>query len=414
MKDPEMAKNDEPSGPYRDLEQPTDYRPIDWKKVFLTPKYIPWHILWIVITIITILITVYHDKVVEILRPFSEKVRDIPAGWIIPVVILVIISFPPLFGHEIIGLLCGVVYGLWIGFLIVAAGTFIGEVGTWFAFRKLLRSKAEKMERTNLNYASLARVTRDGGFWIVFVIRFSVVPSHFSTAVFSTCDVKFWHFAVATFLTLPKQIFIVYLGVLLVAQNEDNKIETIVLCITFAITVVMGVYIWMKMKKAKAILLAEQEARKANYSMERLGQTASASTTNLRPNATVSGMNASQASMWTSDDDTRQDVPLGHGIESRQEVGVALGYPSDSRPGVGPYEAVESRPGVSRYNTTDSVPSYNTVDPAYSSRYQPAQTSQGAATPWKMEQKPYYQRPSRQEPASYLPTDQAQTGREWV
>lgn len=50
-----------------------------------------------------------------------------PAGWLIPIVILIIISFPPLFGHEIIGLLCGVVYGLWIGFVIVAAGTFLGE-----------------------------------------------------------------------------------------------------------------------------------------------------------------------------------------------------------------------------------------------------------------------------------------------
>lgn len=61
------------------------------------------------------------------LRPFSEKVRDLPVGWLIPVAILIIISFPPLFGHEVIALLCGVVYGLWIGFAIVAAGTFIGE-----------------------------------------------------------------------------------------------------------------------------------------------------------------------------------------------------------------------------------------------------------------------------------------------
>jgi uncharacterized membrane protein YdjX (TVP38/TMEM64 family) len=61
------------------------------------------------------------------LRPASEKIRDIPAGFIIPVVILIVISFPPLFGHEIIALLCGVVYGLWIGFAIVAAGTFLGE-----------------------------------------------------------------------------------------------------------------------------------------------------------------------------------------------------------------------------------------------------------------------------------------------
>ncbi len=64
---------------------------------------------------------------VQKLRPWSEKVRDLPAGWLIPIVIFIIISFPPLFGHEIIALLCGVVYGLWIGFAIVAAGTFIGE-----------------------------------------------------------------------------------------------------------------------------------------------------------------------------------------------------------------------------------------------------------------------------------------------
>ena len=64
------------------------------------------------------------------LRPFGEKVRDIPAGWLIPIAILIVISFPPLFGHEIIALLCGVIYGLWIGFGIVAAGTFFGEGNT--------------------------------------------------------------------------------------------------------------------------------------------------------------------------------------------------------------------------------------------------------------------------------------------
>lgn len=104
-----------------------------------------WHILSILILVATVIITIKHDEVVAVsqyliaqpdtstdappqkLRPFSEKVRDLPAGWLIPVAILFVISFPPLFGHEIIALLCGVVYGLWIGFAIVAAGTFIGE-----------------------------------------------------------------------------------------------------------------------------------------------------------------------------------------------------------------------------------------------------------------------------------------------
>lgn len=108
-------------------EQETNYQPVDWKKVLFTPKYA---VLWVVLIIIgalTALISLKHDQVVEALRPFAENVRDIPAGWLIFVAVLFVISFPPLFGHELVALLAGVVYGLWIGFGVVAAGTFIGE-----------------------------------------------------------------------------------------------------------------------------------------------------------------------------------------------------------------------------------------------------------------------------------------------
>lgn len=97
---------------------------------------------------------------------------------------------------------------------------------------------------------------------IILLIRFSVIPSHLSTAVFSTCDVKFWHFAVATFLTLPKQIIIVYFGVLLTQEKKkDNLVNAVVLGFTFLITIFAGVYIYMKMRKLKAILMTEQAAR---------------------------------------------------------------------------------------------------------------------------------------------------------
>ncbi|KAH9904370.1 snare associated Golgi protein-domain-containing protein [Xylariomycetidae sp. FL2044] len=422
MNDVEMGKKkgDRP-GEYENLEQPTEYKPIDWKKVLLTPKYIPWHILGIVIVVITVLITVYHDKVVEILRPFSEKVRDVPAGWLIPIVILVIISFPPLFGHEIIGLLCGVVYGLWIGFAIVAAGTFIGEVGTWFAFKKLLRRKAEKMERTNLNYASMAKVTRDSGFWMVFIIRFSIVPSHFSTAVFSTCDVKFWHFAVATFLTLPKQIFIVYLGVLLVAEDQDNKIETIVLVATFVITLVMGVYIWSKMKKAKVVLLREQEERRANYDMNRLKESEGASTSRLPTNA--AGLDAGVHE--NSDDNsslgslsrphTREDGPRDYSAGPWQPSASPYGAPAPPRPEMPRYDSTNTRMGSSANFSRPDV-SYSNSNP-YSYAQAQAQTQgvEPARPYYATENKPYYQRrPPRPDAPPYPQGNEPVQDREWV
>ena len=69
-------------------------------------------------------------------------------GWLIPIAILFIISFPPvrdpnhdhllcthssmqLFGHEIVAILVGVIWGLGVGFAIVAAGTFLGEIGNY-------------------------------------------------------------------------------------------------------------------------------------------------------------------------------------------------------------------------------------------------------------------------------------------
>ncbi len=36
-----------------------------------------------------------------------------------------------LFGHEILAILCGLVWGLWPGFGITAAGTLIGEIGNF-------------------------------------------------------------------------------------------------------------------------------------------------------------------------------------------------------------------------------------------------------------------------------------------
>ncbi|KAL1607916.1 hypothetical protein SLS60_002855 [Paraconiothyrium brasiliense] len=241
--------------PTGEAPEDTDYRPVNWKRLFLTPKYIP-------VLVFTVYITVHHDAVVAKLRPFSEHLRDLPAGWLIPIAILFVISFPPLFGHEIVALLCGVVWGLWIGFAITAAGTFLGEIGTWFAFLYALRRKAAKLERTNLNYGALARLTRDGGFVIVLVIRLSAIPSHFSTAVFATCNVKFWHFFVATFLSLPKQVFLVYLGVLLVQKNESNVAKNLMFGAVFVVTVILGIWIWMKMAKVKKILLEEQNQRR--------------------------------------------------------------------------------------------------------------------------------------------------------
>ncbi|KAJ6260069.1 hypothetical protein Dda_5715 [Drechslerella dactyloides] len=233
------------------------YEKTDYKKFIREKKYWPWWGLLILIGVLFVLLTVYHKQIVHWLQPISNKIRSLSWGWVIPILILIAISFPPLFGHEIIIILTGAVYGLWIGFGIVSAGTFIGEILTFFAFKTVLRRRAEALEHKNLEYAALARITREGGFWIVFIVRLSIIPGHFSTAIFSVCGVNFWLYALASLITLPKQLIIVYLGVILASENGGRLVSDIVLGVTFLITVIAGVYIWWKLRAVRRILIAE-------------------------------------------------------------------------------------------------------------------------------------------------------------
>lgn len=71
----------------------------------------------------------------QILEPLSAFIRGLPAGFLIPGAIAFVLSFPPLFGHEIIAILCGAEYGLYAGFAIIAVGTIVGEgiIRSWLS-----------------------------------------------------------------------------------------------------------------------------------------------------------------------------------------------------------------------------------------------------------------------------------------
>jgi hypothetical protein len=59
-------------------------------------------------------------QIIDWLTPFVRKLQQLKYGWLIPVAILFVLSFPPLFGNEIVMILVGVVWGLGIGFAIVS------------------------------------------------------------------------------------------------------------------------------------------------------------------------------------------------------------------------------------------------------------------------------------------------------
>ncbi|KAK0200346.1 hypothetical protein DFS33DRAFT_1360713 [Desarmillaria ectypa] len=246
-------------------------------RFWIRREWLWYYVALVIILVLTALMTLYHKQIVDWLTPVTRWLHDLKFGWLVPIGILFVISFPPLFGHEIVAILCGLVWGLWIGFGIVAAGTFIGEVGNFYAFKYCCRARGEKLERTKITYACLAKVVRDGGFKIALIARLSAIPGHFTTAIFSTCGMGIIVFCIAAILSLPKQFIAVYLGVILeqsstgTTDTKSRIISDVVLAITVLITIAAMWYIYHQMDKVKPeVIYARRKARQAKLARANL------------------------------------------------------------------------------------------------------------------------------------------------
>ncbi|GJE85607.1 Golgi apparatus membrane protein TVP38 [Phanerochaete sordida] len=247
-----------------------DFQAMKSFKYWFRREWLWYYVIGALVAVVSVLFTVYHQQIVSWLQPAANWMHNLPAGWLIPIAIFFVISFPPLFGHEILAILCGLVWGLWPGFAIVAAGTFIGEIGNFYAFKYCCAARGEKMEKTKIQYACLARIVREGGFKIALIARFSAIPGHFTTAVFATCGMSIWTFMIAALLSLPKQFITVYLGVALEdsesgqSSTKDTIIKDVVIGITVVVTVAAMWYIYHLMAKVKPEVIYERrKARQA-------------------------------------------------------------------------------------------------------------------------------------------------------
>ncbi|KAN0066217.1 hypothetical protein ACQY0O_000311 [Thecaphora frezii] len=262
----------------------------NWRNAFKL-KYLHWWIIALISGAVVALVTIYHDQIVDWLTPISKKANSVPWGWTIPVAILFVISFPPLFGHEIVLVLVGIVYGLWIGFGIASLGTLLGEIGNFYAFKYCLQGTAAKYERKNIYYACMAEMVREGGFWVMFLARLSAVPGHFTTAVFATVGMNIWIFTLAAILALPKQLIIVYLGVAIEQAGNGGEstaskiIKYVVLAITVVITIWTAHWLYQRMEKVRPNVQRKlrqrrydllTDARASDYRFGRGGQPANA------------------------------------------------------------------------------------------------------------------------------------------
>ncbi|KDQ59612.1 hypothetical protein JAAARDRAFT_626867 [Jaapia argillacea MUCL 33604] len=217
---------------------------------------------------LVIAFSIFSNQIVNALHPVIHWMKNLRAGWLIPIAIFIIISFPPLFGHEILAILCGLVWGLGIGIAIVTAGVLLGEIANFFTFKYSCKTRSAKLEKKSIFYAALSQVVREGGIKIALIVRYSAVPSHFATVVFATCGMNFLTFIIATVLSLPQILVQTFIGVSLAGSSDtkDNKLMHI-LNIIVVIALVIITYVAMRYVKKRlreampAVIHARRKAR---------------------------------------------------------------------------------------------------------------------------------------------------------
>lgn len=100
---------------------------------------------------------------------------------------------------------------------------------------------------------------------VAIVARYSVLPAHFTTAVFASCGMRFWKFLVAAVVSMPNQFANVYIGTTYVTDSPTGKtVNTVVLVITILVTIAAQRFIKYRIKNAKpGVIYARRKARQA-------------------------------------------------------------------------------------------------------------------------------------------------------
>ncbi|EIW76957.1 hypothetical protein CONPUDRAFT_76496 [Coniophora puteana RWD-64-598 SS2] len=209
-----------------------------------------------------------HRKIVYGLQPAEQWMRSHHGGWAIPAAIIIVLSFPPLAGQELVATMCGLTWGIGLGFLIVSLSTYFGELVLFIYF---LTKRSERYESENIQFATLAAVIREGGFKIILMARFSAIPPHFTTAVLATCGTSMPKFLLATFLALPRQFAPVYIGYTLEQSiNGDSSAEdrthavvtAVVVSVLVSVTVIALHYVGSLMAVKLPIIVYERRKRR--------------------------------------------------------------------------------------------------------------------------------------------------------
>lgn len=182
-------------------------------------------------------------------------------------VLTFIVAFPPLMGYSTACTVAGFVYGLPIGWPIVATATVAGSLVAFITSRTIFSGYVDRLVGQDKRFVALGQVLRHDGLGVLALVRFCPLPYSLSNGFLATVpSIQPMSFALATALASPKLMVHVFIGsrlALLAEQGDtmgfgDRLINYVSMLIGGLIGVGVGYFIYRR-TMARAAELAREE-----------------------------------------------------------------------------------------------------------------------------------------------------------
>ncbi|EPY49546.1 SNARE associated protein [Schizosaccharomyces cryophilus OY26] len=217
------------------------------------PKVIGLFALSIFLITSLVLLSVYHKEILHIILPIARNLSHHRFSFLIPLCMIAASSVPPLAGQDPISIVVGAVWGLNVGFCTVVCGIFLGESIAFLGYRYFLEEKAQEFRsRHQEHYGTFVKILEEGSYPLIWLIRLSFLPTHFTTVFFATIpQVSYVGWSIAFWFSCFKYLVPVYAGVCL-AANTSTPANVIGIVLSGVITVgtfLLIVYRYQKLKE---------------------------------------------------------------------------------------------------------------------------------------------------------------------
>ncbi|KAI8055681.1 snare associated Golgi protein-domain-containing protein [Syncephalis plumigaleata] len=235
-------------------------RPVTWRQRLRT--LLPIIVMLVVYGIILALFLIFQSRIFPILQKWSVWLKEAKVG-----IASIYHGIPPIPGYSISGVFCGYVYGIWIGFIPLIIGSYLGGLVSFVVLRRYLASYAQKMFEENPKVSLVVRAVEGKGIKLLWIMRVAPYPYNLMNALCAASSIPFKNFAIATLLATPKLFLETSIGsgVQSISEGFDGSMTwEKILQLALTLTLGVGVTLYVAWLARRAIKRYKQEQARQN------------------------------------------------------------------------------------------------------------------------------------------------------